>query len=160
MPELPATSLEIELPDRAATQRLAVHLARILRNGDVVALSGVLGAGKTTLVRDIVEALAGGPYEVPSPTFTLMQHYDLGAVTVWHFDLHRIERAEDVLELGFEDALAEGVVLVEWPDRLGPLLPAERLDVTMEQGASRDARRARIVAHGGWAARIGALADA
>ena len=94
---------------------------------------------------------------MPSPTFTLVQTYDLGTLTVWHFDLFRVDAPEDVVELGIEDALADGVSLVEWPERLGPLLPPDHLVVTLEQGAAPDARIARLSAHGTWTGRLAAL---
>ena len=159
-PDAPSTIVEIALSDRAATRRLARHLARLARSGDVIGLGGPLGVGKTTLARDFIEALAGAAREVPSPTFTLVQTYEFDSATVWHFDLFRVTRPEEVLELGFEDALAEGVTLVEWPERLGPLLPADRLDVTLDQGPAPDARVARIAAHGAWTARWRDIADA
>ncbi len=149
----------VALADRAATRRLARRLAPLLHRGDVIGLGGDLGVGKTTLARDVIEALAGARQEVPSPTFTLVQTYDLGALTVWHFDLWRIVTPHEVFELGFEDALAEGVSLIEWPERLGPLLPAVRLDIALEHGATPDARVARIAAHGAWTERLPELVD-
>ena len=148
------SAAEIALADRAATRRLARRIAPLLRTGDVVALGGDLGAGKTTLVRDLIEALAGAPLEVPSPTFTLVQTYEVGGLAVWHFDLYRITRPEEIIELGLDDALADGVALFEWPERLGPFLPADRLDVTLAHGAAPEARIATIEAHGSWCARF------
>ncbi len=145
------------LPDRAATARLAERLAPLLRSGDVVALGGDLGAGKTTFARNLIRILGHGDEEVPSPTYTLVQVYDLGRLTLWHFDLYRISDPDEVFELGFEDALAEGASLIEWPERLGPLLPADRLDVTLALGAGTEARDARLRAQGSWAPRISEL---
>ena len=155
-----AATAELVLADRAATRRLGARLAALLRPGDFVGLAGVLGSGKTTLARDVIEALAGTPVEVPSPTFTLVQTYELGALTLWHVDLYRIEAPGEIVELGLDDALADGVLLVEWPERLGPLLPAERLDLTLAQGPAQDARVARLAAHGAWVERLPGLADA
>ena len=149
-----AAEIEIALPELAATADFARRLAPLLRTGDLVGLVGVLGSGKTTLARDLIEALSGRDREVPSPTFTLVQTYDCGALTVWHFDLYRIERSADVYELGFEDALACGVTLVEWPERLGALMPADHLMVTLVQGPTADARLARVAGHGAWAERL------
>lgn len=130
--------MRIDLPDEAATRALGARLAPLLRAGDVVTLTGPLGAGKTTLARGLVAALLGPDAETPSPTYTLVQTYDAGAFELWHFDLYRLESAQDVYELGFEDALADGVSLVEWPDRLGPLAPADRLDIVLApNGAGR-----------------------
>lgn len=128
------------LPDEAATEQLGAMLATRLNPGDVVGLKGDLGAGKTTLARAIVRAAAGEPeLIVPSPTFTLVEVYDTPKGAYWHFDLYRLETPEQVYELGWEEALAEGIVLLEWPERLGPLLP-QHLSVTLELAG--DGRRA------------------
>ena len=149
-----STEIEVALPGLAATADFARRLAPLLRTGDLVGLAGVLGSGKTTLARDLIAALSDRDREVPSPTFTLVQTYDCGALTVWHFDLYRIERPAEVFELGFEDALADGVTLVEWPERLGALMPADHLVVTLVQGPTADARVARLAGRGGWAERL------
>jgi tRNA threonylcarbamoyladenosine biosynthesis protein TsaE len=120
----------LDLVDEAATVHLARRLARAARPGDVIALEGPLGSGKTALARAFIQSLVGAEEEVPSPTFTLTQLYDCEIGTIWHFDLYRLDKAEDALELGIEDAFADGISLIEWPDRLGPWLPAERLTVT------------------------------
>jgi tRNA threonylcarbamoyladenosine biosynthesis protein TsaE len=162
------TSLTVELPDEAATAALAARLAPHLRTGDVVCLSGGLGAGKTAFARALVNALPGPREEVPSPTFTLVQVYDRhdphgGELQVWHFDLYRLERAEEVWELGLEDALAEGVSLIEWPERLGGAAPRARLEIALtvppaaaDPGGTR--RRAALTGHGAWAGRLAAIA--
>jgi len=128
------------LPDEAATERLGAALARRLRPRDVVALQGGLGVGKTTLARAILRAASGDPaLIVPSPTFTLAEIYETPAGMYWHFDLYRLEAPEQVFELGWEEARADGMALVEWAERLGTLLPRERLTVTlaMEGGGRR-----------------------
>lgn len=104
------------LKDEAATEALAARIAKRLAPGDIVALSGDLGAGKTTLARGVLRAL-GVKERVPSPTFTLVQSYETPSVTVHHFDLYRVEKASDLMELGFDDALSGGAALVEWPER-------------------------------------------
>ena len=158
---LPATAhAEMMIADRDGTRRLGGRLAAMLGPGDVVGLIGDLGAGKTTLARDIIEALSGKAVEVPSPTFTLVQSYEFAAFTLWHFDLYRIEQPTDVLELGFDDALDDGVSLIEWPARMGSLIPAERLDVTLTQGLDDDSRQVRLEAHGAWVDRLPMLVDA
>lgn len=151
------------LAGEAATEALAAALAPAARPRDVIALFGGLGAGKTVFARAFIRARCGAATEVPSPTFTLVQVYEpvpphVGAV--WHFDLYRVADPEDAYELGLEDALAEGVTLMEWPERLGPLLPDERLDVCLEPGAAPDERTATLVGHGGWRARLEDLAVA
>lgn len=139
--------IEFPLPDLEATRALARRLAPELAAGDVIGLAGPLGAGKTTFARALIEALAeaggAGPVgEVPSPTFTLVQAYETGAVPVWHFDLYRLENPADALELAIEEAFANAISLIEWPERLGPLMPPEWLEVhiAFEDGG----RRARI----------------
>jgi tRNA threonylcarbamoyladenosine biosynthesis protein TsaE len=131
------------LPDEAATERLGATLASRLRPRDVVALQGGLGVGKTTLARAILRAASGDPaLIVPSPTFTLVEIYDTPAGVFWHFDLYRLEEPEQVFELGWEEARADGTALVEWAERLGALLPRERLTVTLVMEG--DGRRADL----------------
>ena len=138
--KMPAFS--IPLPDEAATEQLGATLAARLKAGDVVGLKGDLGAGKTTLARAIVRAACGDPgMVVPSPTFTLVEVYDTPRGSIWHFDLYRLETPEQVFELGWEEALAEGISIIEWPERLGPLLP-QHLSVTLE--VDGDGRRALL----------------
>jgi tRNA threonylcarbamoyladenosine biosynthesis protein TsaE len=150
--------MSLELPDQAATERLARTLAPGLGAGDVVALAGDLGSGKTTLARALIRALTGdAAEEVPSPTFTLVQCYDTETVTVWHFDLYRLTDPDEVVELGWDDACAGGIVLVEWPERAGSLLPVERLEVALAM-AGEHARRAVLTGSGGWARRLAILA--
>ncbi|MBM3488527.1 MAG: tRNA (adenosine(37)-N6)-threonylcarbamoyltransferase complex ATPase subunit type 1 TsaE [Alphaproteobacteria bacterium] len=154
----PPDTIERVLADEHATARAAAALARIARPGDVLALEGPLGAGKTAFARGFIAACVaadGVPAEeVPSPTFTLVQTYPFARFTVWHFDLFRLERAEDALELGLDEAFADGVSLVEWPARLGALLPARRLVVALAFAASPDVRRLTLVAADGWSARL------
>ena len=138
--KMPAFSMP--LPNEQATEALGATLAVRLKPGDVVGLKGDLGAGKTTLARAVVRAAAGDPeLIVPSPTFTLVEVYDTPRGSFWHFDLYRLETPEQVFELGWEEALAEGISIIEWPDRLGPLLP-RHLSVTLEMDG--DGRRALL----------------
>jgi tRNA threonylcarbamoyladenosine biosynthesis protein TsaE len=131
------------LPDEAATERLGAALAGRLRPRDIVALQGGLGVGKTTLARAILRAASGDPaLIVPSPTFTLAEVYDTPRGVFWHFDLYRLEEPEQVFELGWEEARADGVALVEWAERLGALLPHQRLSVTLS--IEGDGRRADL----------------
>jgi tRNA threonylcarbamoyladenosine biosynthesis protein TsaE len=139
----------LTLPNEAATLALAARLADIVRPRDLIALAGPLGAGKTCFARALVRRLAGAEIEVPSPTFTLVQTYDSDVGTVWHFDLYRLRDPDEIWELGFEDALIDGILLIEWPERLGGLLPARRLDLTLTPGETADARQAVLAAQGG-----------
>jgi len=147
-------SLSLDLEDESATQALAARLAAAVGIGDVIALSGDLGSGKTVFARAFIRRYCTTVDEVPSPTFTLVQMYDGGAAPVYHFDLYRLKHPDEALELGIEDAFADGISLIEWPDRLGPWLPANRLDVHLSQGRRRDARRAVLTGHGHWLARL------
>lgn len=143
-------TLTIFLPDLAATTALGIVLARVLRPSDVVALEGDLGSGKTALARAIVQAMLGPEEEVPSPTFTLVQTYDMpSGETIWHFDLYRLDRSDDVFELGFEESLTEGIVLIEWPQRLGAYLPVRRLVVGLSLAGADEARLACLDGVGG-----------
>ena len=152
------TRFETSLPDPAATARLATRVAPLARIGDVVALRGPLGSGKTSFARAFIEARAGRPLEVPSPTFTLVQTYELPNGPVWHFDLYRLERPDDAIELGVDEAFASAISLIEWPERLGDLLPADRLDVWLD--FTGDGRRASLEAQGSWHARLADMAAA
>ncbi len=122
-------ALTVTLASEAATQRLGAALAGLLRVGDVLALSGGLGAGKTALCRAIIRAATGNPLEdVPSPTFTLVQLYEeAGGKTWWHFDLYRLDDPEDVHELALDEALGQGICLIEWPEKAASYLPVHTL---------------------------------
>ncbi len=156
MDALPSETREIRLADLEATGRLGERLAALVVPGDVIALGGALGAGKTALARALIRA-AGGGDDVPSPTFTLVQTYATPRGTIWHFDLYRLEQPEEAYELAIEDAFMDGISLIEWPDRLGALLPEERLDVVLAMGTGATGRRATITGHGGWAGRMSGL---
>src|SRR3954454_13717166 len=123
------TSFDVALADETATRALAVEFAAALEPGDLVTLSGDLGAGKTTFARALIRHLAGdGSVEVPSPTFTLMQNYELPRFALVHADLYRVNDPAELAELGFDDIADDAVVLLEWPDRAAGLLPADRFD--------------------------------
>ncbi len=167
-----------------ATAALAGKIAALVRPGDVIALGGDLGCGKTTFARAFIRALAalngeGDPdEEVPSPTFTMVQIYECRPAPIWHFDLYRVERPEESYELGIEEAFESAISLVEWPQNLGRLLPAERLDLdlefsgesdedvpkgnisesnNLENDASDGPRLATLTGYGAWAARLEGL---
>lgn len=142
--------MELHLPDLASTGALAARLAAAARPGDCILLEGPLGAGKSALARAFLRALAGdGALEVPSPTFTLVQAYDMpGGMTAWHFDLYRLDGPAGLAELGWEEA-RDGLALVEWPDRLGPFTPADALRLSLEP-LEGEVRRATLL---GWEGR-------
>jgi tRNA threonylcarbamoyladenosine biosynthesis protein TsaE len=151
----------VDLPDEAATAALASRVAALVVPGDIIALKGDLGAGKTSFARAFIRASGNGHEEVPSPTFTLVQIYQTDAVAIWHFDLYRLEAAEEAWELGIEEAFASGVSLIEWPERLASLLPERRLEITLDFGDRPHTRRAFLVSDAGWRARLaGVDADA
>jgi len=155
MRDQPATIADFAVADENGTRAAAARLAAVLAPGDIVALDGTLGAGKTAFARALINALPGPAEDVPSPTFTLVQTYPRGDLEVWHFDLYRLEDPEEAYELGIEDAFADAVSLIEWPDRLGGLLPAGHLKVTMTGDASR--RRFVISGNARWAERLNGI---
>ncbi|PYD75150.1 tRNA (adenosine(37)-N6)-threonylcarbamoyltransferase complex ATPase subunit type 1 TsaE [Novacetimonas pomaceti] len=161
-----AGTLRIVLPDDAATMALGRALAPALGAGDVVLLRGDLGAGKTTLARALLRALCNdAAMEVPSPSYTLVQTYDApggdasggdaSGVEVSHFDLWRLDGPDALVELGWDDA-CEGIVLVEWPERLGALAPpdARGIDLVVRADGGRDAILRGWGAHAHAAARM------
>jgi tRNA threonylcarbamoyl adenosine modification protein YjeE len=129
---VPETPLILNLADLEATTRFAEDMALALKPGDCLCLSGELGAGKTTFARALIRAIADQPdLEVPSPTFTLVQNYDL-RLPVAHFDLYRLGSADELDELGLEDALNDGAALVEWPERAAERLPQTPAEIRFE----------------------------
>ena len=154
-------SFAVTLADERATHRLMEDIAGLIEPGDLITLSGDLGAGKTTFARALVRHLAGDEtVEVPSPTFTLMQAYELPRFALLHADLYRLSGPAELAELGFDDLAAGTVMLLEWPDRAGNTLPADRIDVAFtlspQQGPSF--RQVRVTGHGGLSARVERIA--
>ena len=136
--------------DEAGVVRLAELLALKIRPGDVIALSGDLGAGKTTLARALIGAvLRDGDAEVPSPTFSLHQSYASQRLTIAHFDFYRLSGAHEAAELGFEDAAQDGAVIVEWPERAATLLPETRIEIALAETSDPDVRRVTLRGLGG-----------
>ena len=134
-------SYELTLQSLSDTDALGARIAAVLGVGDTVALEGDLGAGKTTVARAILTAL-GAHENVPSPTFTLVQRYELPRFPVSHFDLYRIERDAEMEELGLDEALSDGAALIEWPEHAGSRLPSDALHVQLAilEGGLRRAR--------------------
>ena len=131
--------IRIELPDLAATQRFGELLSEHLKAGDVIALSGALGAGKSALARAIIQTVDPTEDDVPSPTFTLVQHYALADGTpLWHLDLYRIDDAQDAMALGLDDAFVDAVCLIEWPERLKKFLPKTNLSIHLYADETAD----------------------
>jgi tRNA threonylcarbamoyl adenosine modification protein YjeE len=149
--------LTISLPDRQATRALGRRLAGLIRPGDVIALCGVLGSGKTELARALIRARAGAEIEVPSPSYTLVQDYRDPDLLIRHVDLYRIADPTELLELGLDAPGADEAWLIEWPERAGAVLPLDRLDLELRQGGSAEARTAHLVAGPGWVERLDQL---
>ncbi len=140
------------LPDLLATEALAAIIAPHLRQGDVVALTGNLGVGKTAFARALLQSM-GVNGDVPSPTFTLVQTYEIMGLSVSHYDLYRLKSMNELDELGWDDALADGVTLVEWPERAEGRLPANRLTLTFTL-APDGARNCAVEKGGDWIQRL------
>ena len=148
--------------DEAATRRLGVVLGRVLRAGDLIALYGELGAGKTTLTRGIAEGLGIDPGRVSSPTFVLMHEYAApvglsggccGGLTLVHIDAYRMGSAEELDGLGWgEELFEQAAVVVEWPQRVAEALPADRLAAYLEHAET--GRAVGLVGHGSWSTRV------
>jgi N-acetylmuramate 1-kinase len=151
------TSFTITLPNEEATARFAADVAVALEPGDLVTLSGDLGAGKTTFARALIRYLASDEaVEVPSPTFTLLQSYELPRFPLVHADFYRLSGATELAELGFDDLPAATVVLAEWPDRAAGFLPPDRIDITftLAPQLGPDVRNARLIGYGAFGTRV------
>lgn len=138
----------------AETAAVAASLAAWLNRGDVVALEGGLGAGKTAFARAVVRAFCGLKTVVPSPTFTLVQTYETPNLSLWHCDLYRLAAADEVAELGLDEAFAEGLTLIEWPERLGDGLPDRRLHIRFSSGTEDNTRTLVFCGDARWRERL------
>lgn len=140
------------------TANIAAKIAVKLQSGDVLCLRGDLGTGKTVFARAMIRHLCDTPdLDVPSPTFTLVQNYETNKSTIWHFDLYRIEDKEEIYELGWEEALAEGITIIEWPERLEGLAPQDRLELIFNPLENdENSREITLVPYGTWEERIAA----
>lgn len=143
----------LRFPTPAALEAFAARLAPVVRIGDVIGLSGDLGAGKTTFARGLLRGL-GLRGEVPSPSFTLVQIYEPPELRlpVWHCDLYRLDDPEQAVELGLDEAFDTALVLIEWPERLGALLPRHSLRLRLD-GAGEPERRLTAGVPEAWEAR-------
>ena len=147
----------ITLADETATAALAARIAGTAERADIIALNGDLGTGKTTFARAFIRARGIERGEIPSPTFTLLQIYEAEPVPVWHFDLYRLRACEEAWELGIEEAFEEGISLIEWPEKLGPLLPPRRLEITLAFSDQPGTRRVSLDAGSAWRTRLAAI---
>lgn len=142
--------MRLALPNLAATHALAARIAALVRPGDAILLEGPLGAGKSAFARAFLRAITANPaLEVPSPTFTLVQTYDSPHGPIHHFDLWRLDGPVSLTELGWDD-MEPDIRLVEWPDRLGPLMPSDSLTIRLIQ-TGPDSRDSELL---GWEGRL------
>jgi len=139
-------SISLTLTSPEDTARLALALAPHLNAGDVILLEGPIGAGKSFFARALILSLLTTPEDIPSPTFTLVQTYDAPKFDIWHCDLYRLITPYEVQELGLEDAFETALCLVEWPDRLGDLTPAEALVISLQITDAPQERRVTLCA--------------
>ena len=144
--------------DEASVARLAERIALKLSQADVIALTGDLGAGKTTFARALIRAVLGDPEaEVPSPTFSLVQTYSSPRLELAHLDLYRLAGDDDLIEIGFDELVANGAAIVEWPERAPGLVATNRLDIHLAQGTSPESRVIEFKGSGTWAPRLARL---
>ena len=155
----PSTSTTFVVVARTETDTAALGatLAQHAKKGDIIALEGPLGSGKTVFARGFIQALCGNNTVVPSPTFTLVQIYEAPAFPLWHCDLYRLEDEEDALEIGLEEAFADAVTLIEWADRLGRWLPHRRLSVAFVEEDQDGSRRIVLDGDSDWHERLEGL---
>jgi tRNA threonylcarbamoyl adenosine modification protein YjeE len=152
---------DLHLTDERRTARLGAALAHVLEPGDTVLLSGPLGAGKSALARAVIGALLGNPgAEIPSPSYTLVNVYETALGPVWHADLYRLSgEAEEMEELGLDEAFGTALVLVEWPERMGTELPPRRADISLAMADAGGRNVAVTLYGGGWEGMIGVLRE-
>lgn len=131
----------------AETIAFAQQCAHTAQNGDIFTLQGTLGMGKSVFARAFIRELTGEEIDVPSPTFTLVQTYDTDKGQVWHFDLYRTEDPDEIYEIGWEEALSDGILLIEWPERLGTHLPRKRKEIIFE-GITAESRKITLTQYG------------
>ena len=130
----------------ADTEKAAQDLAPTLKSPQIIFLNGNLGMGKTVFARALIRALCNEPtLEVVSPTFTLVQTYESDATPIFHYDLYRIEDPDEILNLGWEDSIIEGITIIEWPERLGAYKPPRYLDITLTNSDNSDTHREILI---------------
>jgi tRNA threonylcarbamoyladenosine biosynthesis protein TsaE len=153
-------SLRARTTDVEATKALAAAVASLASAGDVILLAGELGAGKTAFAQGFGAGL-GVTDPITSPTFTLAQHYDGGALTLHHLDVYRLERLAEIEDIGVSELVdGDGVVLIEWGDAVAPALPRDYLEVSLTYGEGDDDRQLELRCVGGrWSARLRSLAE-
>ena len=145
------------LANEAETEALGASLAEIAIAGDIIALKGTLGSGKSVLARAFIRKYLKTTETVPSPTFTLVQTYDMGLVPVYHFDLYRIINSEETIELGIEEAFSDGISLIEWPERLESYLPKNHLEIWLRVNNKDSIRNIQLAGPDSWQTRLNNL---
>jgi len=146
----------LSLPDENTTARLGARLGTIAQLHDVICLTGPLGSGKSTFARALIRELACTNTDVPSPTFTLVETYNVAMGTIHHFDLYRLEKIADAHELGIEEAMDTGICLIEWAERIVDLLPPDCLIVSLNHNhdAGASARTLTFTGPASWQKRL------
>lgn len=130
----------IYLKDQEQTKKFASKVAKISESGDIITFSGNLGVGKTSFIQYFIRSLSDKEVEVTSPTFNLLHIYQVNSLEIWHFDLYRLKKKEEVYEIGIEDAFDKGLSLIEWPEIIIDILPKNRLDLKIEFTEEKEAR--------------------
>jgi len=146
---------DFRLDSEERTTRFGAAVGAALRKGEAVCLTGPLGVGKSVLARGLIRQISPEECDVPSPTFTLAQFYQGDRLAIAHFDLYRLERADEAFELGLDEALAEGAAVIEWAEKLGRHLPRNRLDIDI--ATEGETRHVSLRPHGAWEDRALAL---
>ena len=140
---------EFVLANQGVTEAVAKDIASTLRAGDVIALWGDLGVGKSTVSRAIIQSLCGVDTVVPSPTFTLVQTYETPkGFDIWHMDMYRLNEPDEAYELGIDDAFSRSCCLIEWPDKLGAFLPKNRIDIVIEYTDKNESNHRLMTVYG------------
>ncbi len=143
------------LPTVQSTQKIAQAIARLAMPKDVILLEGDLGAGKTEFARAFIRALTYDEMVVPSPTFTLVEIYEASIGAIWHFDLYRLKSEEEIWDLGIEEAFAQGISLIEWPERLGKTFRAKNcLKISLKLINNDKIRELFLAPFGNWESRL------
>ncbi len=146
--------MKIQIKTQAETEEIAHKIAQICDIGDVIALYGDLGVGKSVFSRSFIRALTTPDEEVPSPTFTLVQVYESDHGELYHFDMYRLENPDDCFELGIEEAFSDGVSLIEWPTKMGAYLPWDCLKIEIANGEGETERTMEFSSQGPWLDRL------
>lgn len=154
--------VKINLANFQTTLKFGARIADFAQSGDCFALFGDLGAGKTTFSRGFIQAILQTNEEIPSPTFTIVQTYEIDDETLYHFDLYRLENEEEIWELGWEE-ISNGISLIEWPERAKKYLPKNRVEINLKFNAASRIANISIFGNGEfieyWQDKFGKIAN-